>query len=101
MIVIASIQVFPLFLYDLGQMGLRYLAHLLLIRNARALRNAGLDLQQCRRGGTLALELKRAVAIDRHDHRNRNSVELARPLIELRDELPEVDAEFAERSSHR
>src|SRR5262249_1135753 len=58
MIRVASIEVFPLFLHDLGQLGLRHLADLLFVRNAGALGDAGLDLQQSRRRRALALELE-------------------------------------------
>src|SRR5262249_1398260 len=80
---IASVQIFPLFLHDLSELRPRDLADLLLVRHSRTLGDARFDLQQCRSWRALAFELKRAVAIDRHDHWNRNSVELARPLVEL------------------
>src|SRR5262245_32573897 len=98
---VASVEVFPLLFDDLGEMRLRDLADLFLVGHARALGDPRLDLQECRGRRTLALEFKRTVAIDRHDHGNRNAIELACPLVELRYELPQVDTELTERGTHR
>src|SRR4029453_7910393 len=59
-----------------------------------------LDLEQGRRRRALGDEFKRAVAIDRDDNGNWDAVVFTRPLVELRDELAQVDAEFAQRRTH-
>src|SRR6476659_1725950 len=83
MVGVAGIKVFPLFLNDFGELGLRDLADFVFIGHTRSFGDAGLDLQERRSRWALAFKLERAVAIDRHDHRDWDPVELARSFVEL------------------
>ena len=52
-------------------------------------------------GGLLVTKSNAAVVVDVDHDRNRHAVGFARPLVELRDELPQVDAVAAQRGADR
>src|SRR5688572_23178783 len=96
---VAGVEHVGLLLADLLDLGPGHFTDLLLVRHAGALRYAGLELEQGGRGRALGDEVERAVAIDRDHDGDRDAVVLAGPFVELRDELAQVDAEFAERGA--
>ena len=101
MLDVARIEVGHFDFGDLFHLGPRHRAHFVLVRHRRALGDVGRLLQQHRRRRALGDEFERAVVVDRHDDRDHHAAGFLGPLVELLNELAQVDAVLAERSTDR
>src|SRR5688572_22003100 len=98
---VLRVQVPHLRLRDLLQVGARDRADRLAARRARALREPHGLPDEDARGRRLQDEVEAPVDVDGELDGNGRSLELARPLVELGDELPDVDTVLAERGTDR